>query len=376
MSSKDDLTRLRPSLLPPALEIAFEHKLVPFIWGPPGIGKSQLVHQLGAKQGRPVIDVRLALYEPTDIRGIPYFSASTGEMCWAPPADLPREDGPLKNAILFLDEMNSAMPSVQAASYQLVLDRKIGQYQLPGEVSVVAAGNRDTDRGVTFKMPTPLRNRLIHLEVEHSFDDWFAWAIDHSVRPEILGFLSNNKQYLFTFESGINDRAFATPRSWEFVNRLYDRDVSPVVMESLVGGAVGLPVARQFIAHCEYSVKLPSPSDILDGKIKKMEKTDNVSACYTVVVGLYYELCQRYKRWVNEDSAYHKNETLTDSQFYEGFNNMINFVMDSFGEDGSINRPELVVLAVKMSFQLKAVDGDSLESYDRFVKKYGHYFRD
>ena len=83
-------------------------------------------------------------------------------MEWAAPAALPRKKD--AKAIVLLDELNTAAPSIQAAAYQLVLDRKLGDYRLPEACVVMAAGNRDTDKGATFKMPTPLMNRFVHIE--------------------------------------------------------------------------------------------------------------------------------------------------------------------------------------------------------------------
>ena len=130
-----------------AIHYAIKMRRPTFLWGPPGIGKSDLVQQIGDDTGRNVVDVRLALWEPTDIKGIPYFDSNNGTMTWAPPAELPTD--PDSKDILFLDELNSAPPAVQAAAYQLILNRKVGTYKLPDGVDIVAAGNRDGDRGVT-----------------------------------------------------------------------------------------------------------------------------------------------------------------------------------------------------------------------------------
>ena len=144
------------------------------VWGAPGIGKSDIVKQIGTDAKREVIDIRLPLWEPTDIKGIPFFNSKSNTMEWAPPAELPSD--PKSKAILFLDELNSAPPSVQAAAYQLILNRRVGTYKLPEGVSIVAAGNRETDKGVTYRMPAPLANRFVHLEMRVDFDDWSMWA--------------------------------------------------------------------------------------------------------------------------------------------------------------------------------------------------------
>ncbi len=147
------------------------------MWGAPGIGKSDIVKQIADAEGREVIDIRLPLWEPTDIKGIPYYNSKENNMVWASPAELPTD--PKSKAIVFLDELNSAAPAVQAAAYQLVLNNKIGQYSLPSNVVIVAAGNKETDRGVTYRMPAPLANRFRHINMEVNFEDWSQWAIQN-----------------------------------------------------------------------------------------------------------------------------------------------------------------------------------------------------
>ena len=133
------------------------------MWGAPGLGKSDIVKQVAEEQDRQVIDIRLPLWEPTDIKGIPYYNSKENNMVWAPPAELPTD--PKSTAVIFLDELNSAAPAVQAAAYQLILNRRVGQYHLPAGVAIVAAGNRDADKGVTYRMPAPLANRFVHIEL-------------------------------------------------------------------------------------------------------------------------------------------------------------------------------------------------------------------
>ena len=153
-----------------ALQHCIKLKRPIMMWGAPGIGKSDIVKQIGDEQKRGVIDIRLPLWEPTDIKGIPYYNQKENNMVWASPAELPTD--PKSNAIVFLDELNSAAPAVQAAAYQLILNRRVGQYHLPEGVSIVAAGNRDSDKGVTYRMPAPLANRFVHVELRVDYEDW------------------------------------------------------------------------------------------------------------------------------------------------------------------------------------------------------------
>lgn len=195
------------------LRTCFKAKRPLFMWGPPGIGKSDIVAGITADMNGYMVDMRMALMAPDEIRGIPFFNKEKGVMEWAPPEDLPlpgtiytvtdkdgkerevvAEDWPI--IVLFLDEMNSAPPAVQAAGYQLVLNRRIGKFIMPDNVVIVAAGNRESDRGVTYRMPSPLANRFSHVELAVDFDSWFEWAINNNVHPDVTGFLASQKQDL------------------------------------------------------------------------------------------------------------------------------------------------------------------------------------
>ena len=156
-----DSRTVRPSDVKAEVLACIKAQRPVMLWGPPGIGKSEIIEQIGKDTKRNVIDLRLLLLEPTDLRGIPYFNSKENKMDWAPPVDLPSD--PKDTSILFLDEINAAPQSVQAAAYQLILNRRIGTYILPEGVSIVAAGNRESDRGVTYRMPSPLANRMLHI---------------------------------------------------------------------------------------------------------------------------------------------------------------------------------------------------------------------
>ena len=214
----------RASTVQPIVERAMQAKRPIFLWGAPGIGKSELVE--GIVNNMPgdnlMIDMRLALMEPTDLRGYPFRNPETNQMEWAPAADLPTmEQAELYDTIvLFLDELNSAPPSVQAAAYQLILNGRIGQYELPKNVRIVAAGNRETDRGVTYRMPAPLANRFRHINMEVNFEDWSIWATDNKVHQDVIGYLTYSKADLFDFDPKTSSQSFATPRSWNFVSEI------------------------------------------------------------------------------------------------------------------------------------------------------------
>ena len=335
-----------------AIRKAIQTRRPTFLWGPPGIGKSDVVKQIGEQAGREVIDVRLALWEPTDIKGIPYYNSDKGTMVWAPPAELPTD--PESTAIIFLDELNSAPPAVQAAAYQLILNRAVGTYKLPKGVDLVAAGNREGDRGVTYRMPAPLANRFIHLEAKVDFDDFQEWAVMNGVHPEVLGYVGFAKQDLYDFDPKSPSKSFATPRSWVFVSELLqDDDCDNDTLSTLIAGAVGDGLATKFMAHRKIAGKLPKAEDILNGKVKDLQIKE-VSAMYSLTVSLCYELKdQAEKKAKNWDA-------MADCFF--------RYMMDNFPT-------ELVVMGAKTAltnYDLP-LDATKMKSFDEFHKRFGKY---
>ena len=159
---------MKASTLKKSLISMIDSKIPVFVWGNPGVGKSSIIKQIANDKAMEFIDLRLSLLDPTDLRGIPFFDVNNKSAVWAKPEFLP-DTNSLAYGILFLDEINSAPPTVQAAAYQLILDRKIGEYTLPVNYAIVAAGNYESDRGVTYRMPTPLANRFVHLDFELPF---------------------------------------------------------------------------------------------------------------------------------------------------------------------------------------------------------------
>ena len=323
-----------------------------FMWGPPGIGKSDIIKQIGSETDREVVDVRLSLWEPTDIKGIPYYNSTSNTMTWAPPAELPTD--PESTAILFLDELNSAAPATQAAAFQLVLNRRVGTYVLPKGVSIVAAGNRETDKGVTYRMPAPLANRFVHLELTVDWDDYFEWATENKIHKDVVGFLTFSKKDLYDFDPKSSSRAFATPRSWSFVSELLvDDDCDNDTLTDLTSGAIGEGLAVKFMAHRKIASKMPNPEDILSGKVKKMDSKE-ISAMYSLTISLCYEL---------KDANEKKSKTWNDQ-----VNNFFEFMMKNF-------ETELVIMGTKLalsSYKLP-LDPDEIACFDEFHTKYGKY---
>lgn len=347
---------------------AFKKKRPVFLWGPPGIGKSELVEGIGASGvlgNTHVIDLRLALFEPTDLRGYPAPDLANGKMVWLPPADLPSAEFAKEydTVIMFLDELNSAAPSVQAAAYQLILNRRIGQYVLPDNVVIIAAGNRETDKGVTYRMPKPLENRFVHFELRVDFQDWLNWAVDNNVDADIVGYLSFAKNDLYNFDPASSSRGFATPRSWTFVSELLedDEDLAESMQTDLVAGCIGEGTAVKFMAHRKIAGDLPDPSLVLDGKVKTMESTE-ISAKYALATSLCYELRDR-----KMDAE--KSGKMDD--FHKSYSNMISFMMDNF-------ETEMVIMGSRIAMQqYKLIPQQSkIERFEEFFNRYGRLVLD
>jgi hypothetical protein len=343
-----------------AIMQAFKVKRPVFLWGPPGIGKSEVVAEIAAEMNGPVIDLRMAQMEPTDIRGIPFFNKENGKMDWAEPVDLPSAEFAAQHpvVVLFLDEMNSAPPAVQAAGYQLILNRRVGKYHLPDNVVIVAAGNRDSDKGVTYRMPMPLANRFVHLEMRPDFASWQTWAVNNNVHKDVVGYLSFAKNDMYDFDAKSSSRAFATPRSWCFVSNLLDDEANmdTDTQFNLVSGAIGEGLAVKFMAHRKVAGKMPEPSDILSGKVKDLQVKE-ISAMYALTIAMCYEL---------KDNI--KNKTVDNKQFHVMAQHFFDYMMNNF-------ETELVVMGAKIALKTYElpIEPSQLKNFDEFHKKYGKY---
>lgn len=281
---------MRPTLISSVLDKEFlgtldGHHTPVMLWGPPGVGKSQIVAQVGQRHHVPVIDIRLSQMEPSDLRGIPF--RENGLVEWAIPSLLPDANRHGAQGILFLDEITSAVPSVSAAAYQLILDRRLGDYRVPPGWAIFAAGNRQGDRGVTYTMPAPLANRFSHFEVELNLDDWVTWAYQNGIDERIIGFLRFRPEQLFKFDPTQNPVAFPTPRSWEFAHRALQKfaNTPPLLLGSLqacVGPAAGIEL-KAFVDSLD---QMPDLDAILRGEdIKAPKEVDLQYAVASALVG-------------------------------------------------------------------------------------------
>lgn len=250
---------MKPSSIRAALPKLIAKQRPVFLWGAPGVGKSDVIRQIAEDHKLELRDVRLSLLDPIDLKGFPTIDAVKKQMSWLPADFLPKKG----KGLLFLDEMNSAPQSVQAAAYQLVLNRKIGEYKLPDGWSVMAAGNRASDRSVVHAMPAALANRFVHLDFDINVDDWSHWAMDNDVHTDLRAFIRFRPNLLHYFDSASNPRAFPSPRSWAFVNDIYKDSHSADDEYELIKGTVGEGAAAEFSGFVRQIKDLPTIDQVL-----------------------------------------------------------------------------------------------------------------
>lgn len=248
---------MKPSEVAAALKCCIDAKQPVIVWGAPGIGKSQVAQQVAASLQRTVRDVRASLLDPVDLRGIP--QTRDGRTHWCPPSFLP--DATTGPAVILLDELNRAPTLTQNGLFQLVLDRALGEYKLPDTCEIVACCNRESDGGGVQKMPQALANRFVHLNMEPDLEDWCKWAVKAAIEPAVLGFVRFRSELLHQFSR--TDRAFPTPRSWEFVSRITAKKPGNGIEHALYCGAIGEGAAVEYSAFLRLFRELPNIDAII-----------------------------------------------------------------------------------------------------------------
>ncbi|MCQ2493548.1 MAG: MoxR family ATPase [Lachnospiraceae bacterium] len=265
------------------IEFNIEHNLKYAVLGlgAPGVGKSQLIRQIGKKYGYKVIDLRLAQMSEVEIGGLIYPNESRTKTVWLAPEILPNEERDGKNTILLLDEITSCSKRVQVAAYQLILDRKIGQYRLPDGCFVIALGNREDDDGVYIQLAGPLADRFEIHYIEPDFASWKNdFAIPTGVHRYVVDYLTFKPSALHTqAQEGEGAMIFATPRSWDRVSDIlkYCDDVSNPVIYSKIIGNIGAREGNQFVEFCEKQSKMVSADDYISGRKAAPTNPEEVS---------------------------------------------------------------------------------------------------
>lgn len=277
--------------------IPFKALPTAFLWGAAGIGKSDGVRQLANELNKmtnkkiEVTDVRLLLFSPVDLRGVPVADEHRRFTNWLRPSIFNMNPDTDTVNILFLDELSAAPQSVQAAAYQICLDRTVGEHKLPDNCIVIAAGNRTTDQSVAYKMPKALCNRLMHFRIQPDFESWRIWAVQNGFDFRITGFLSFDNSRLCV-EPESSDMAYPTPRSWSFVNTLLKTmQCEPHEIHSLISACIGTDSAVEFETWCKNINNYPSVESIICGKCREYPKNQDV--LYALINSLTYTVCKR-----------------------------------------------------------------------------------
>ncbi len=426
------LTILKPSSVKNSIRLMSTTGIALFIWGSPGISKSAVGMQVATEQNRAFVDVRLSMYAPTDVAGMPYRVEENGEttgVAFTPPKILPRNINIQKvkpieavptlitfhsmnpkgsngiyyvktpaitveavnapgtdaadiltarivketqenfvvelvdstgarrpgsvyytvtgeaEALVAFEELNSAPLATQQAAYQFILDRRIGEYVVPDGVSLIAMGNKQTDKGLTYQQPLPLANRFVHIEMRVDFTDWSIWATQEMIHPSVVGFLSNNKGALSDFDPSKASRGFATPRSWVFVSEIIKTaekngasiDLSNAELSALICGAVGDGIGAKYAAHRKMEAYLPKIEDVLSGATKKLqaEAKNNVALAYSLVTSIIYELRLRNEALIADNIAASSKDKRR-VEWYQAFNTALEFMMGNFQEEVNV----------------------------------------
>ena len=255
-----------------------------FMRGSPGIGKSAIMKQATDELGIQLIDMRLSQYDPTDLKGFPDPDRKLKRTNWLPLGTLPYDKD--SEGIVFLDELTSASPSVQAVAYQLVFDFAIGEYKLPPKWSVMAAGNRETDRAVVHRMSTALISRFVIVDIETNVEAFAKYAVPYGIKPMVLAYLNFQQTSLNTFDPATPAQSYACPRTWMFANdTIINTELSANIKRELLVGTIGEGTTTSFLNFCQLANDLPEMSSIL--KTPKTAKLPaNISAKFAVTTSL------------------------------------------------------------------------------------------
>lgn len=250
--------------------------------GTMGIGKSDMVKSYCKANNKKLIEIRLSQLSVIDLMGV--FMLDDTESRFARPSILPKEDE--ANVVLFLDEITSAADDVQAAAYQILLDKQVGPHKFHPSLQIVAAGNLETDNGIVNELAAPLKNRLSHITVELDKDDWLNWAMNNEIAEEVVGFIAYmGMPKLYSYNQDNKDDAFATPRTWEYASNAFkaagnDVDIQRAVVSACVGGGI----THEFMAFVNVRNKMPDLEAVLAGK--NVPPPESVDVCWAVGVAL------------------------------------------------------------------------------------------
>lgn len=274
------------------------------LWGSPGIGKSDVVAQAAKAIDGELIDLRGSLLDPVDMRGVPWIDKEKNHTHWARPCFIPSEG----RGIVFLDELGQASGATQAAMLQLCLDRQVGEAKLGDGWAVIAASNNADDRAGANRLITPLLNRFVHIDMDVSNDDWHAWAVANRIAPEVRSFLKFKPELLDQFKAAkdAGHKAFATPRSWSFVSKMFPNTPSELRAQ-LFSGTIGAGPATEFTKYLKFYEQLPRIDQIIASPATE-PIPEEIAVLWAVCAALPDHLMQAHKKWVHTQPGAQKDE--------------------------------------------------------------------
>lgn len=236
--------------------------------GKGGIGKTESIMDLAKNKLKiGYVDIRLLLYSETDLKGIPYPSVDHTRTIWLQNDILPTVEKDGEVGILVFDEITSCARSVRTAAYQLLNERRLGEYVLPEGWMVVCLGNGEEDGGDYQGMEGNFANRCSVFNVVPDVEAWKIWARTHNINPLVTGYVSWKPADLHSYDpENETELLFASPRSWTAVSNILNFngfDANDEVICSRIESNLGLRVGQQFIAFCKFKDKTVDPNRIV-----------------------------------------------------------------------------------------------------------------
>lgn len=329
-----------------SIEICLRADLPVFLEGSFGIGKSDLIKSIADKYNLELVDLRLSQCDITDLNGLPKFE--NGKASFQPFDVFPLEGTPKpkgKNGwLLFLDELNAAERSIQAAAYKLILDRMVGNHKLHKDLRIVSAGNKLTDNAVVNELSNALRTRLVNIAVNPDFDTWLQWAVKNNIDTRITAYLMSKPTSLFNYVPEKEEATFACPRTWGMLSKVITPLKDLENYGELINGIVGRVAGEEFKTFTKYHYMLPNINDIFNGTVKAKEDED---------IGVMYQ--------VMGEVIANVNRITMDSQFV----NVCEY-LKVFGSD----------LLVVFMQKIRLVDPSITLRFPSFVKYAGRVLRE
>lgn len=312
------------------MDLESKVNFTPMLWGPPGVGKSDIIAQIAEELGFELRVIKLSTLSPVDVRGLPHIDPREPDKFRFVPANFIPDGKEEKNVLLFFDEVNTAPPINQTTAYEIALERSVGGHKLPEGTLVCMAGNRAEDLGATYEMPMPLANRLAHINIEKNADAFVKYALNNNYDDSIIAFIKTNMQYIHAMPKS-GKYAYPSPRTWSFVDALIKHnggraENTPV---SEIGAFIGDEIAHDFHVFISYKDILPDLDVVLSTGKPFTHEERSVMFFYVVSLSL------RLKKLFNENS----NEKL--------IKNYINALMDVDGETKM-----LAIMCVREEFEI------------------------